>query len=112
MGSFLLPRAPHSVVRPLVPDSGGGWSRPPKTITAKLKSGIAATVGWLVVAVPCYSGFYACSEWLTQEPFATAAECHRALARLEYLDGHRGGPELWCAELERGGWCAMAYDSG
>jgi hypothetical protein len=82
---------------------------PPETTTARLKSGIIATVGWLALAVPFYGGLYACSEWLTPEPFATAAECHRALAYLQYHDGHHGE---WCAELERGGWCAMAYDSG
>jgi hypothetical protein len=86
---------------------------PPETIAAKLKSGlfgIVAIVGWLALAVPFYRGLYACSEWLMREPFATAAECHQALAYLEYHDGHHDGE--WCAELERGGWCAMAYDSG
>jgi hypothetical protein len=85
---------------------------PPETITAKLKSGlsgIGAIVGWLALAVPFYGGLYACSEWLTPEPFATAAECHRALAYVQYHDGHHGES---CVELERGGWCAMAYDSG
>jgi hypothetical protein len=80
---------------------------------AKLKSAIistVATVAWLVSAVALYGGLYACSEWLTPEPFTTAAECHDALARLQYYDGHHGVE--WCAELERGGWCAMAYDSG
>jgi hypothetical protein len=53
------------------------------------------------LAVPFYGGLYACSVWLTPEPFATAAECNEALARLEYYDGHHGVE--WCAELERGG---------
>jgi len=70
----------------------------PETTSAKLKSAIIATVCWL----------YACSEWQTPEPFATAAECHRALAELQYYEGHHGE---YRAELERGGWCAMAYDS-
>jgi hypothetical protein len=64
---------------------------PLETTTAKLKSaasGIIAVVGWLALAVPFYVGLYACSEWLTPEPFATAAECHRALAYLQYHDGH------------------------
>jgi hypothetical protein len=55
-------------------------------------------------------GLYACLVWLTPEPFATEAECNRALANVQYYDGHRNVE--WCAELERGGWCAMAYDSG
>jgi hypothetical protein len=80
----------------------------PETITAKLKSAIIATVGWLALAVPFYGGLYACSEWLAPEPFATAAECRRALAELQYHEGHHGE---YCAELERGGWCAFAYDS-
>ena len=75
---------------------------------AKLKSAIISTVGWFVLAVPFYGGVYACSAWLTPEPFATAAECRDALARLEYYEGH--GAVEWCAELERGGWRAMAYD--
>ena len=85
---------------------------PLESTTAKLKSGmsgIIAIVGWLALAVPFYVGLYACSESLTPGPFATAGECYRALAYLEYHDGHHGGE--WCAELKRGGWCAMAYDS-
>jgi hypothetical protein len=62
----------------------------PETITAKLKSAIIATVGWLALAVPFYGGLYACSEWLAPEPFATAAECRRALAELQYHEGHHG----------------------
>jgi hypothetical protein len=80
----------------------------PETTMAKLKSAIIATVIWLACAVPLYGGLYACSVWLTPEPFATAAECHRALAELQYHEGHYGE---YCAELERGGWCAFAYDS-
>jgi hypothetical protein len=84
----------------------------PETTTAKLKdaiTGILEIVGWLALAVALYGGLYACSVWLTPEPFATAAECERALAYLEQHDPPRQ-PE-WCAELERGGWCAVACDS-
>jgi hypothetical protein len=45
-------------------------------------------------------GFYACSVWLTPEPSKTAGECSRALAYLQYHEGHHD--EYW-AELERGG---------
>jgi hypothetical protein len=45
----------------------------PETTAAKLKSAIIATVGWLALAVPLYGALYACSVWLTPEPFATAA---------------------------------------
>jgi hypothetical protein len=82
----------------------------PETTTAKLKSAIStiiATVAWLASV----AGLYACWDWLTPEPFATEAECHRALAYLEQHDGPPRQPE-WCAELERGGWCAFAYDPG
>jgi hypothetical protein len=82
-----------------------------ETTTEKLKS-IFTTAGWLALAVASYGvlygGLYACSEWLAPEPFATAAECHRALTELQYSEGHHGE---YCAELERGGWCALAYDS-
>jgi hypothetical protein len=80
----------------------------PETTFAKLKSGITATLIWLACAVPLYGGLYACSVWLTPEPFATEAECQRALAYLQYREGHHGE---YCAELERGGWCALSYDS-
>jgi hypothetical protein len=66
-----------------------------------------ATVIWLACAVPLYGGLYACSVWLTPEPFKTAAECSRALAYLQYHEGHH---DEYCAELERGGWCAFEYD--
>ena len=78
----------------------------PETTTAKLKSAISAivaTAAWLA----SMAGLYACWDWLTPEPFATVAECHRALAYLQYHEGHHGE---YCAELERGGWCAFAYD--
>jgi hypothetical protein len=74
---------------------------------AKLKSAIVATVIWLACGVPLLVGSYACSVWLTPEPFATEAECRRALAEVQYHEGHHGE---YCAELERGGWCAFTSD--
>jgi hypothetical protein len=72
----------------------------PETTMARLKSAIISTVIWLACAIPLYGGLYACSAWLTPEPFATAAQCHRALAELQYSQGHHGE---YCAELEKGG---------
>jgi len=74
-------------------------SAPPETMMAKLKSAIIATVIWLACAVPVFGGLYACSVWLTPEPFATAAECYRALEYVQYHERHHGE---YCAELERG----------
>jgi hypothetical protein len=79
----------------------------PATTISKLKSAIMATVIWLACAILLYGGLYACSVWLTPEPFKTAAECSRALAYLQYHEGHH---DEYCAELERGGWCAFEYD--
>ena len=74
-------------------------SAPPEMMMAKLKSAVIATVIWLACAVPVFGGLYACSVWLTPEPFATVAECYRALAYVQYHEGHHGE---YCAELERG----------
>jgi hypothetical protein len=72
-----------------------------ETTLAKLKDAVISTVIWLACAVPLYGGLYACSVWLAPEPFATEAECRRALAEVQSREGHHGE---YCAELERGGW--------
>ena len=80
----------------------------PESTTAKLKSAISnivAAAAWLA----SMAGLYACWDWLTPEPFATEAECRRALAEVQYHEGHHGE---YCVELERGGWAAFAYDPG
>jgi hypothetical protein len=78
----------------------------PETTMAKLKSAIIPIVCWLAVAIPVYGGLYACSESLKHEPLDYAT-CERALAALQYANGHHGET---CLELERG-WCVGdAYD--
>jgi hypothetical protein len=87
----------------------GRMAAHPETAMAKLKSAIIATVIWLACAVPVYGGFAACSAWLTSKPFATEAECQRALAYVQDREGDHGE---YCAELQQGGWCAFEYDIG
>jgi hypothetical protein len=90
---------------PLAPAHHSVCLRTRKPSRQKLKSAIIATVIWFALM----GGLYACSEWLlTPEPaelFATEAECSRALGPL-----HGRGVVAWCTEIEKGGWCAEAYD--
>jgi hypothetical protein len=71
----------------------------------------ALELGGVILSLLSMYACYGLVGWVTTPtPFATAAECQRALA---YLEKHAPSQEPeWCAELERGGWCAFAYDPG
>jgi hypothetical protein len=93
--------------------------KPVGDLPAKLRSGLSAFVFWLVLAVPVYGGFYACSAWLADKladkPFATAAECNRALAyvqrqRLRFPGDYDPDKEAEsCVKAAGGGWCGVNF---